>query len=71
MTDPFSIYINHNMNEQINSEQSKKSITNTKLIEAMQSIDAFDKTYMVNTYLQIPSFIHIILGIEYKSHQKL
>ncbi|KAG0746394.1 hypothetical protein G6F57_006570 [Rhizopus arrhizus] len=34
------------MNEQINSEQSKKSITNTKLIEAMQSIDAFDKTYM-------------------------
>lgn len=56
MTDPFSIYINHNVNEQINPEQSKKSITNTKLIEAMQSIDAFDKTYMVNTYLQILLF---------------
>ncbi|RCH83507.1 hypothetical protein CU097_000946, partial [Rhizopus azygosporus] len=48
MTDPFSIYINHTLDAQQENDNEKpaRGITNTKLIEAMQSVEAFDKTYM-------------------------
>lgn len=52
MTDPFSIYINHTLDAQQENDNEKpaRGITNTKLIEAMQSVEAFDKTYMVFYY---------------------
>ncbi|RCI03830.1 hypothetical protein CU098_007459 [Rhizopus stolonifer] len=43
MTDPFSIYINHTSTK---TEENKKPMTNTKLLEAVESVEAFDKTYM-------------------------
>ncbi|CAO3645018.1 unnamed protein product [Mucor fragilis] len=47
MTDPFSIYINHTeAAKTLNPDEPKKSITNVKLLEAIDSIEAFDKTYM-------------------------
>jgi hypothetical protein len=45
MTDPFSIYINHNEVKKT-SDDPKKLITNVKLLEAIESIESFDKTYM-------------------------
>ncbi|OBZ90744.1 Trafficking protein particle complex subunit 10 [Choanephora cucurbitarum] len=39
---PFSIYIDHKSSK----ADQKKTITNTKLVEAIESVEAFDKTYM-------------------------
>ncbi|KAI9245959.1 Cullin family-domain-containing protein [Sporodiniella umbellata] len=55
MTDPFSIYINYDSTKDVNEEQAGKNITNTKLIEAMQSVEAFDKTYMASIKLARPT----------------
>lgn len=41
MTDPFSIYIDHE-----HTQFSKGGITNQKLLEAVASVESFDKTYM-------------------------
>ncbi|KAI8982642.1 Cullin family-domain-containing protein [Pilobolus umbonatus] len=47
MTEPFSIYIDHPTRPiETDESEAEKSITNTKLLEALGSIDAFDKTYM-------------------------
>lgn len=47
MTDPFSIYMNRTeATKTPNPDEPKKSITNVKLLEAIESIEAFDKTYM-------------------------
>ena len=47
MTDPFSIYINHkDPHKPLNPDEPKKLITNVKLLEAIEAVDAFDKTYM-------------------------
>ncbi|CEP10929.1 hypothetical protein [Parasitella parasitica] len=47
MTDPFSIYINHTEPyKPLDSAEPKKLITNGKLLEAIESVEAFDKTYM-------------------------
>lgn len=61
-TDPFTIYIDHvdtagadekkqegedqEGEDQEGEKEPKKSITNIKLLEAIESIEAFDKTYM-------------------------
>ncbi|KAG2194871.1 hypothetical protein INT47_002665 [Mucor saturninus] len=47
LTDPFSIYIDHVKSAQpLNPDEPKKHITNVKLLEAIESVEAFDKTYM-------------------------
>ncbi|KAI8636445.1 Cullin family-domain-containing protein [Parasitella parasitica] len=47
MTDPFSIYISRtDPYKPLDSDEPKKLITNGKLLEAIESVDAFDKTYM-------------------------
>jgi hypothetical protein len=60
MTNPFSIYIDKEEKDvekslEITNDngggefESKKLITNIKLLEAIESVEAFDKTYMVKT----------------------
>lgn len=49
MTDPFLIYVDKTPETKpSNSDEPKKSITNVKLLEAIESMEAFDKTYMVS-----------------------
>lgn len=47
MTDPFSIYVDHVDQKCLGPEEPQKHITNVKLLEAIASVEAFDKTYMV------------------------
>ncbi|CAO3657560.1 unnamed protein product [Mucor hiemalis] len=47
MTDPFMIYVDKNpAASPLNPDEPKKSITNVKLLEAIESLESFDKTYM-------------------------
>lgn len=74
LTDPFSIYINHVENAQsLNPDEPKKHITNVKLLEAIESVEAFDKTYMVKSIKKLmnPNALTYVTGFEYTSYQKL
>lgn len=49
MTEPFSIYFDANSKRDSPINSSRGKITNQKLLETIDSVEAFDKVYMVRT----------------------
>ncbi|GAA5815085.1 hypothetical protein MFLAVUS_008591 [Mucor flavus] len=66
MTDPFSIYVDHVDQKCLGPEESQKHITNVKLLEAIASVEAFDKTYMGLSTRAIKSY-----DVSYRSRAAL
>lgn len=56
VTSPFSVYLDKNDPEP--KENSKGKMTNQKLLEAMDSVEAFDKIYMVGRWRSAVPSLH-------------